>query len=333
MQGCLNVFKGRIAIKQVAEAAGVSAGTVSKALNGGLEISETTRTRVRVVAQKLGYRPMAQARGLARGRTGNVAVAVRRAFLPVFSSAFYSDVLAGVEAELERHDLSLLLTSLKHGDDLLRLASERRADGVLYIGYDVEAAFLRQLRANTPLVVIDGEVEGVSSVVSDNLAGSRAATRHLLERGRRRLVFVTMTLLQPNFSTRHQGFLQELREAGLEPGPTSESWGFAEVLAALEVLLEDYKPDGIVCANDAVGYLVLQALETLKVPVPRAVAVVGYDGTADAEYRKARLSTVMVDKQRLGEVGVQLLLGQVARPDTPPQQITVPTYLEPGDTS
>ncbi len=90
---------------------------------------------------------------------------------------------------------------------------------------------------------------------------------------------------------------------------------------------------GIFCANDTVGYTVLQALETLAVRVPEEVAVVGYDGTAGAEYCKARLSTVGVDKLELGAAGVRLLLEQVARPDSLPRQLVMPTQLEPGDTS
>lgn len=298
---------GRVSIKRVAEAAGVATGTVPKAFNGDRETSEVTRVRVRI-ARELGYRPAAQARGLAGGRTGNVAV--RSMFRPVSSSAFYSEVLAGAAAELEKHDLNLPLTSLKRGDDLLRLASKRRADGVLYIGYDVigydvEAAFLRRLHASILLVVVDGEAEGIS-VVSDNLAGNRAATRHLLSRGRR-LAFAAGTLAQPNFRTRRQGFI--------------------------EVLLGDYRPDGVVYVNDTVGYLVLQALETLAVRVPEDVAVVGYDGTAGAETRKARLSTVAVDKRGLGAAGMRLLLGRVTHPEGPPPQVVVPTRLEPGDTS
>ncbi len=77
------VSSGRVSIRSVAEAAGVSSGTVSKSLNGDPEISETTRARVQHLARELGYRPMAQARGLARGRTGNVAVAVRSVFRPL----------------------------------------------------------------------------------------------------------------------------------------------------------------------------------------------------------------------------------------------------------
>lgn len=276
---------------------------------------------------------MAQARGLARGNTGNIAVAVRSVFLPVFASAFYGEVLAGVEAELERHDLNLLLTSLKYGDDLLRLASERRADGVLYIGYDLEPAFLHELSGRIPLVIIDGEAEGISSVVSQNLEGARAGTRHLLERGRRRLLFAASTLTQPNFRARQQGFNEVLLEAGLTPGPTVEGWSFTELCTQLRSSLEHFCPDGIVCANDVVGYLVLQALETLGVRVPKDVALIGYDGTAGAEYRRTRLSTVVVDKRELGAAGVRLLLEGVARPQGPPQQVVIPTQLEPGDTS
>lgn len=324
---------GRVSIRCVADAAGVAIGTVSKSLNGDREISEATRARVQRVARELGYRPMAQARGLARGRTGNVAVAIRSIFSPVFTSAFYSEVLAGVEAELERHDLSLLLTSLKREEDLMRLASERRADGVLYIGYDLSPRFLHDLSGSTPLVVVDGEVAGISSVVSDNLGGSRAATEHLLARGRRRLAFAAITLEMPNFKLRRQGFGEVLREAVLEPGPVLEGWNFNELHGALRRLLSDYAPDGIVCANDSVGYLVLQALEALGVRVPEEVALVGYDGTAGAEYRRTRLSTMGLDKQELGAAGVRLLLARLQHAANAPERVVIPTRLEPGDTS
>ena len=329
----VRVANGRVSIRSVAAAAGVAIGTVSKALNGDREISEATRARVRGVALELGYRPMAQARGLARGRTGNVAVAVRSMFRPVFASAFYSEVLAGVEAELERHDLNLLLTSLKRGDDLLRLVSERRADGVLYIGYDLSPDFLRSLGRQVPLVVVDGEVPGLSSVVSGNGEGARAATEHLLARGRRRLVFAATTLEQPNFRARCEAFGETLRAAGLTPGPTVVGSSFADLCPAFREVLERYRPDGIFCANDTLGYTVLQVLETLGVRVPDEVAVVGYDGTAGAEYRKARLSTLQVDKHDLGAAGVRLFLEHFGDAALPPRQVAVKTVLEPGDTS
>ena len=326
-------MSSRVSIRSVAEAAGVTIGTVSKSLNGDREISEATRVRVQKVARELGYRPMAQARGLARGHTGNVAVAVRSVFLPVFASAFYGEVLAGVEAELERHDLNLLLTSLKYGDDLLRLASERRADGVLYIGYDLEPSFLRELSRLIPLVVVDGEVDGVSSVVSQNVEGARGAAQHLVTRGRRRLSFAASTLTQPNFRARYGGFREVLAEAGLESGPVIEGWSFTDLCTQLRHLLLTFRPDGIVCANDVVGYSVLQVLETLGVRTPEDVAVIGYDGTAGAEYRRTRLSTVAVDKRELGAAGVRTLLERLAHPQRLPQQVVIPSLLEPGDTS
>lgn len=329
----VRVPNGRVSIRSVAAAAGVAIGTVSKALNGDHEISEATRARVERVARDLGYRPMAQARGLARGRTGNVAVAVRSVFRPVFASAFYSEVLAGVEAELERHDLNLLLTSLKRADDLLRLVSERRADGVLYIGYDLSADFLLSLGRQVPLVVVDGEVPGLSSVVSRNDEGARAATEHLLERGRRRLVFAATTLEQPNFRRRCEAFGATLQGAGLGPGPTVLGSSFADLRPAFRDVLADHRPDGIFCANDTLGYTVLQVLETLGVRVPEEVAVVGYDGTAGSEHRKARLSTVGVDKHELGAAGVRLLLEHLKNAALPPRQVAVTTALEPGDTS
>lgn len=329
----VEVTSGRVSIRSVAAAAGVATSTVSKALNGDRDISEATRARVREVARALGYRPMAQARGLARGRTGNVAVAVGSPFRPVFASAFYSEVLAGVEAELARHDLSLLLTSLKREDDLLRLVSERRADGVLYIGYDLKADFLRALARQVPLVVLDGDVPGLSGVVSRNAEGARAATEHLLAGGRRRLLFVTTTLEQPNFCGRFESFRAAVQGAGLEPGVLVVGADFGELRAALREQFAVDRPDGLFCAYDALGYTVLGVLETLGVRVPEGVAVVGYDGTAGSEHRKARLSTVAVDKHELGAAGVRLLLEHLQNATLEPQRVAVRTVLEPGDTS
>jgi LacI family repressor for deo operon, udp, cdd, tsx, nupC, and nupG len=325
----------RVSIRRVAQAAGVAIGTVSKALNGDPEISEATRERVRRVARELGYRPMALARGLASGKTGNVAVAVRSYFRPVFLSAFYAEVLAGVELALEKRDLNLLLTSLKNDDDLLRLATERRADGILYLGFDLDLTFLRELSRTAPIVVIDGEAPGLSSVVSSNRAGMAAATRHLLARGRRRLAFMTMSIDMPNFRTRYKGFCDALQGAGLDAqaAPRVAAWTFTEVLAVVRELLAGYRPDAIVCANDTLGYMTLQALEALKVAVPEGVAIVGYDGTSGAEHRRRRLSTMWLDKQRLGAEGVRLLLKHVAQPGRPPQQVVVEATLEQGDTS
>lgn len=326
---------GRVSIRRVAQVAGVAIGTVSKSLNGDPEISEATRERVQRVARELGYRPMALARGLASGKTGNIAVAVRTYFRPVFSSAFYAEVLAGVEVALEQRNLHLLLTSLKNDDDLLRFASERRADGILYIGFDLEPAFLRELSRAVPMVIIDGEAPGVSSVVSANRAGMAEATRHLLQRGRRRLAFMTMSVDMPNFRTRYEGFCAVLAEAGLDPegAPRVAAWTFAEVLGEVRTLLDTYRPDAVVCANDTLGYMTLQALEALGTSVPGEVAVVGYDGTSGAEGRKTRLSTVWLDKQRLGAEGVRLLLDEIAQPGRPPQQVVIGAALEQGDTS
>ena len=227
----------------------------------------------------------------------------------------------------------MLLTSLKRGDDLLRLVSERRADGVLYIGYDLNPDFLQSLGRQVPLVVVDGEVPGLSSVVSCNGEGARQATQHLLGRGCRRLMFAATTLEQPNFQVRLAAFGDALREAGLEPGPVVLGSSFADLCPALREVLDRYRPDGIFCANDTLGYTVLQVLETLQVRVPGEVAVVGYDGTAGSEYRKARLSTVGGDKHDLGAAGVRLFLEHFGDAALPPRQVAVRTVLEPGDTS
>lgn len=305
---------------------GVGIATVSRSLNDASEVAPATRDRVREVAASLGYQASAAARGLVRGRTGNIAVAITALHTPVFLDPFYAEVLGGLEAELEAADLHLLITSLKRGRDLVQLAAERRADGLIVIGCEIDPAVLYDIAAITPLVLVDRWLPGLSSVSTDNEAGMRQATEHLLSLGRRRFAFLSEDLSNPNFQARRRGFNSALRAAGLDPNAVPS--GGADEAAALE-LLERARPDALVCANDATALAALRALERAGLAVPDEVAVGGFDGLPEA-LRNELLTTVRVDKVRMGREGARLLLERIEKPRLEAGELVVPTELRAG---
>ncbi|WP_175607458.1 LacI family DNA-binding transcriptional regulator [Deinococcus marmoris] len=326
----------RPSIKEVARLSGVSIGTVSKSLSSATDVSQATRERVMRVADQLQYRPMALARGLAQGRSGNIAVTLSAIHTPVFLDSFYAEVLGGIETELEARGLHLLLTSLKSGNDLLQLASERRADGLIVIGFEVPEEVLQQIAQMQPLVLVDRHVAGISSVMSDNAEGTRRGTQRLIELGRRRLMFVSERATIPNLQDRLTGFLQALTEARLDPQAAPvHAHAEDDALPVEEVLatIRRERIDAVVCGNDRVAYKILAALDHAGVQVPEQVAVLGYDGLRYPLEGLRRLSSVSVDKGAMGATGARLLLGQIDQPGSPVQQVVIPTTFQQGSTT
>ena len=140
----------RVSIRDVAERAGVSIATVSRALNSGQEINPDTRAQVMQVARELGYVASARGRGLVSGRTDSIGVIIGREHLPVFLNPFYGEVLGGIELELEARGLNLVLTSLKRDHQLLAFAAGQRVDGLLVIGHDLPVGLLARDAASPP---------------------------------------------------------------------------------------------------------------------------------------------------------------------------------------
>lgn len=325
----------RLSIKDVARVAGVAPATVSKSLNGDPEIRTETRERVTRVARDLGYQPSASARNLAQGRTQNVAVAVHSRFTPVILDSFYAEVLAGIEEELEARDLHLLITSLKRDADLVRLAGERRADGLIVIGSEITPGVLHDIARLSPLVLVDRELEGLSCAFTDNAGGMARATEYILTSGRTRPAFICETPDNPNFAARLAGFRQALTVHGIdaEAAPVQTIGTVESAYAAARHLLTRHRPDALVCSNDAVALYALRALQDAGVDVPGEVALMGFDGRFDPRLIGTALTTMWVDKRRLGREGARLLVEHIDMPGLPPGRVLIPTELRVGQTA
>lgn len=321
----------RATIKDVASRANVGIATVSRVLNGEEYVADATRERVLTACRDLGYTRNNLGRSLKTGATGNIGVAIMSRHAPVILNPFYAVVIGGIEQALEDAGKHLLLSSLRRRDELIDLAREGRVDGLLVVGCDIADAELERLAASgRPVVLVDNEYEGLTSVSTDNHQGGRLAAEHLLAAGCTRPAFVAENLENPNFLQRLAGFRAALDDAGVPLHTTGiaaggDSWdgGYHAMRRVLEA---GPAPDGVLAANDPAALSACRALQQAGLAVPDDVRVIGFDDIHLAAQAEPALTTVKVEKLELGRLGATRLLDLLAGVDPQPRTV-LPTAL------
>lgn len=320
-------------IDDVARAAGVSTATVSRALRGLPNVSESTRRRVHAEAARLGYVPTPSASSLATGRTRTIGL-----LTPWVSRWFFANVIEGAERALRDVGYDVLLhTFVVRRDEERRRVDpsvlRHRVDGTLVVGLPLDDdEVLALVGLDRPLAFVgSGPVDQVT-VRLDDVATGHAATRHLLDLGHRVVGHVTGT---PDLvsswsppSERSQGYARALREAGVVHDPDLEVNGDFDVQGgrASTADLLRRRPDvtGIFAASDEMAMGALLAARDLGLRVPEDLSVIGVDGHDLGEV--AGLTTIAQDAYQQGADAATLLLEMINGAPVP-ASLTYPTEL------
>jgi len=325
-----------ITIRDVAEAAGVSTATVSRALRGLAHVDPQTRARVEQVAKEMDYVVSPSASRLASGRTGTIGV-----IAPFIARWFFSTVLSGVENVLQGSDIDLLVFEVGDPAVQYRIPPERRlrgrVDGLLVVSLPSdESAVADLLSLGMPVSLIGSAAPGVPSVSIDDVAAGRVATQHLINIGHERIGIITG---QPNptgftpADDRRRGYVAALDEAGLVTRSEYEGHGYFTVAGgeqAMTGLLALAKPPtAVFAASDEMGFGAIRALQRHGLRPGHDVAVVGIDGHDLADLLD--LTTVVQPVRDLGRMATEALLTQLSLPTADRSQVaaatTVPTTL------
>lgn len=319
-----------ITIRDVAERAGVSVTTVSRALNGTGPVSPDVRRRVEAASSELRYVAHGTARSLITRRTDVFGVV-----LPDLFGEFFSEVIRGMDPRAQERGYHLLLSGSHDGRREIEFAvgaMRGRVDGMIVMSPGVSGARLEGcLPPDVPVVLLNCDVSGTafSAINVDNYGGALAMTRHLMQLGHRRVGMINGA--EGNFDAleRLRGFRAAVAEAGgavqgsEAPGDFTEAGGYR---AAGELARAADPPTAIFCANDSMAVGAISALRALGRRVPDDVAVAGFDDVPIGRYLSPSLSSVRVDVNRLGARAVELLCHAIAG-DAPPAQELLPTEL------
>jgi LacI family transcriptional regulator len=319
----------RPTIKDVAERAGVSIATVSRALNDKGDVSVQTRDRVREVARSVGYSADPVARSLATQRTRLVAVVVGdNAGHRDLSLIFFGKVLAAISRRLAQSNYDPLLLQPRD------VGLEHRFDVAVLIGVDEDDALIADLASRqVPLVGVDLRCgDGRSAYVgSDHADGVRLALAHLHALGHRRIAHLAGAANTVAGSERLHAFRREAAALGLERsdelirhGDFSSASGYRETCALLAL---EERPTAIVAASDLMALAAMQAIRDAGLQPGRDLAVVGFDDLEAAALAYPPLTTIRQDRQELGTLAATRAIELTEDPDVTPQDTVLPVEL------
>lgn len=338
-EGTRSVTAKPATLKDVAAAAGVSIGTVSKVLTGGYQLRPETESRVRAATKSLNYAPNLAAQSLHTQRTGTVGLLTSD-----LDGRFSIPVMMGAEDAFGMGNMSAFLCDAR-GDSIreqhhIRALLTRRIDGLIVVGDTTNER--PSLGQDFPVPIVyaysPSDDERDISVVSDNVGAGHQAAEHLIANRRSRIAYVAG---DPSFvasTDRVEGAVAALQEHGLELvgggpfyGAWSEEWGRNALNA---VLASEPDLDGVLCGNDMLGRGVIDALREAGRSVPTDVSVIGHDNwEMIALQARPQLSTIDMNLEELGRLAAQLLFAAIDG-DQRPGQHSVPTrFVQRGSSA
>lgn len=316
----------------------MSSGTVSNVLNHPDRVSSATASKVRRAMELLHYVPNANARSLAAGSSSSIGLIVSD-----LANSLFVDVARGAEHSAEQAGYTLLIansdTLLEREARHLRSFTQSRVAGVLLTLNDADhlAAIAGDTSLPSSLVMLNLAVPAsrFCSVSVDNEHGGYLAAMHLVDTGRRRMVFVGGPGSLSPVRDRERGFRRAVSERGvtpirpLEPEGVNRADGWA-VGTALAERVAAGEIDGIVAATDLLAAGIVQALTSVPgIRVPEDVAVIGYDNNQAAWDSPIPISTIAQPGEEMGRRGTALILdeGRSGREHTHRAETLAPTLV------
>jgi len=327
-------MSGPVTMRQIAERAQVSIGTVSHVINGTARVRTKLRMRVQEAIRSLGFQPSALAQGLRLNRTKMLGM-----IIPDITNPFFPGVVRGAEDVAFRNSYRLVLCNTEPAKEALYVAELRsfRAAGLLIIpaaGSDLRAELSSGTPATQPVVCVDRCPEGWTgdAVVVDNEEGAYQAAKHLIRSGHRHLAVITGPALLANAIERLNGFKRALREARLsiasefvQEAAFDTRSGYQAAKRLLRMLP---RPTAIFACNDLMALGVLHALHELDLRCPEDVSLVGFDNLEVCEYTNPALTSVYQSGYQMGAAAAGLLLERIKGLQDAPRHIALETELK-----
>lgn len=323
----MNNFRS-ITIKELAQRAGVSHSTVSRALNNHPALARETVERIQKLARELNYVPSHSARSLKTNRSHMLGVIVHR-----IADPFYSEVLGGIQNVAHQFQYGMFVSASENDMErqtaLIRGMFGHQADALIIGDSFFTSAHLDELGIHVPTVFIHNRAEVLPhSIYHNDVNATRALTKHLLDLGHDRIAFGGNQrggLLQQQ---RREGVVTELESAGLELrkeydllAPNGQMSSGA--LLARQLLNMPERPTAMICFNDMQAIGVMQALQQANVRIPEDISVAGFDDIPLAEFVYPALTTYHQPSWELGQTAAKVALNLLG------ENINEPLVSEP----
>lgn len=329
----------KVTIQDVAKELNLSRNTVAKALNNSDTVSYETRYLVIKKAYEMGYSKLSPAvlnqfkLYNKADETKTIVVLTRREI-----SVYSNSIIMGISDELNINGCKLQLNFISDQDEknlILPLNLQEEVSGIIVLSVFSREYINQIMKYNIPVVFLDGpsNLEEISSygdiIIIESRESIKKITADLIEKGMRKIGFIGDITYCKTINDRYQGYLNALKEAGLEPDNSIIATYHADRKFYRPEEVEEaiskfpYIPEAIVCANDEIALYLMRCLSSKGLSVPQDVAVTGYDNLEEMSKVEPFLTTVRVGNQRLGRRLVQQLMWRIKYPNFPKEIITI----------
>lgn len=316
-----------VTLKEIAQELGMSAMTVSRALNNKDNVDENTKKRVVEKANSMGYTPNHVAKSLVSSKTFTIGVVI-----PEINHAFFSEVISGIEEVTYKRNYQLFLTNsaeqAEREKSSINALQSKRVDGILIscaetsndVGY-----YKKIIKTGLPFVFFDRCIEGIgaSCVVVNDYESSKIITTHLIDYGYTEIAHLKGSEDVSVARKRKQGFSDALAEHGLfvddmyiEESGLNEKGGYRAMKAILE-RTGDKPPRAVVAVNDPSAFGAINAVKEAGLSVPSDIAIVGFSDDIRSELIECPLTTVRQPAFLMGKTAAQKLIDTIDNQNEP----------------
>jgi LacI family transcriptional regulator len=306
-----------ITLKMVAERAGVSVNTASRAINNKPDISKETKKRILQIAKELGYIRNAAAVALRTKKTGTIGAVIADNRNP-----FYAEVLNGIEEAAREKNYHIILANTQRDyqkeEEVINLLLAKRVDGLLITPVqDRDDDIKNLIDANIPFVVVGRDFENieVDAVYNDEVKGGFLATEYLIKKGHKKIASINGFLHKSPAKGRLEGYKKALKKYGIPFDDALVTVGDIDVKDGYErtkqLLEKGLNFTAIFAYNDMMAFGAMQAIKEKGLRIPEDIGLVGYDDIPFASLISPPLTTIRLKKQDLGVESVKLLLSRI----------------------
>lgn len=322
----------RVSSHQVAELAGVSQPTVSRAFTPGASVSDETRDKVLAAAEQLGYRPNVIARSLTQKSTNIIGLVVMR-----FSNPFYARMIREFTRALQEEGYWTLLFNIAQIQELenaLPMALQYQVDGLIITSTTLSSQMAQEcVRAGTPVVLFNRYATdtNINVVRCDSIAGGREVADAFLDAGCQRLAFIAGEEASSTNRDRERGFVDRIQERGADLSFRESAGDYRYTLgyeAAQRLLQRDDPPDAIFCANDLIAMSALDLARCkLGIQIPEELSIIGFDDIPSAAWPGYDLTTIRQPVKPLVDNTLKVLLDAIETPGSDALEIVISPSL------
>lgn len=301
-----------VTIKDVAKRAGVALSTASYALNNSTKVSKTTKEKVERAARELNYKKNGLAADLKKTKTNTIAL-----ILSDLSGPYYSELIRGVQDVAIKNGYDLIACSTIGGSEstAIKFLKEKRADGVIIQAHNIDDnVILQAARKGFPLIVLDRKLNHkfIVNVEVDNIEGGYKITQHLIDKGNKKIAYISGPWNSLDNKLRFEGYLKALEDNNLTyndkwniTGNFTRKGGYE---ATKNLISQGDLPEAVFFGNDEMAIGGLEAFKENDIHLPEDISIVGFDDIELAEYVSPSLTTIKQPKYELGALSVDLIL-------------------------